>query len=361
MKQILAVIFIFSFATGIITVGFKTVAPQLGISFSPYTSLAPRNGALMISTDGGVTWNNTIIKSGSSSFVTYDIEYYLEGDQLIMLAGTSNGMLGSTDNGVTWSHVASETIQGAVYDIAINSSPRRATIVVAGQNSNGYGAIFRSGNGGETFQQTYTTPTSGTRVVGAIFDAGNSSRVVALTDEGSLITSLDSGFSWGTTLIGEGSGGFRQLVRYPHEPNTLFALSASGLYKSANRGTSWRLLDNELSQYPGATTINAITVSPVAESMYLGTNYGILRSTNRGDSFQEVPFLVPANTIPTTAFATDPSSDSRAYAGVRQQIYETTDGGRSWQVATVEGASYTMTFLSVNPTNTQIVYAGFSN
>ncbi|MEX0916511.1 MAG: hypothetical protein WDZ44_00155 [Candidatus Spechtbacterales bacterium] len=361
MKQILAIILLFSFATGIITVGFKAVAPQLGISFGPYASIAPKNGSLMISTDGGVTWNKTETIAGSNSFVTYDIEYYLEGDQLVILAATSAGMLGSTDNGVTWSPLASNTIQGTVYDIAINSSPRRATIIVAGQNSSGYGAIFRSGNGGETFQQTYTTPSSGERVVGAIFDAGNSSRVVALTDNGSLITSLDSGFSWGTTLVGEGTGGFRELVRYPHEPNTLFAVSSSGLFKSSNRGTTWRSLQNELSQYPGATNINAIAVSPVAESMYLGTDYGILRSTNRGDSFQEIPFLVPASTIPTTAFATDPSSDSRAYAGVYQQMYETTDGGRSWQVAAVEGASYTMTFLSVNPTNTQILYAGFSN
>lgn len=360
MKQILLVILLFSFATGLITVVFKTFAPELGISFNPYESITPRNGMLMISTDGGTSWNQVVTMGGSSSFVTYDIEYYLEGEQLVLLAATSAGMYGSTDNGVTWSHLASDTIQGAVYDIAINPSPRRATIIVAGQGSNGYGAIFRSGNGGQTFQQTYTTSQSGERVAGVLFDAGNASRVVGLTSEGTVLTSLDSGFSWGTNII-EGASDFHTLVRYPHEPNTLFAVSTAGLYKSSNRGTTWRSLQGELSGYSGGNNINAIAVSPVAESVYLGTDYGILRSTNRGDSFQEVPFLVPANTVPTTAFAADPSSDSRAYAGVRQQIYKTTDGGRSWQVAAVEGASYTMSFLSINPVNTQIVYAGFSN
>lgn len=360
MKQILVVILLFSFAVGMITVGLKTVGPELGFSFNPYQDLTPRSGMLMVSTDGGNTWNKTQATTGSGSFIAYDIEYYLEGEQMVMLAATNEGLYGSTDNGLTWSSVAADTLQGGVSDIAINPSSRRATIMVAGRNAAGYGAIFRSGNGGETFQQTYTTPTTSERVVGIIFDTGNASRIVALTNEGSVLTSLDSGFSWGTNLI-EGNGAFRQLVRYPHEPNTLFALSETGLYKSSNRGVTWKPLQDALSVYPGATNVHAIAVSATSESMYLGTDHGILRSSNRGESFQEVPFLVAADTLPTTALASDPTNDSRIYAGVRQQIYQTTDGGRSWKVAAVEGASYTMNFLSINPANPQVLYAGFSN
>jgi len=360
MKQILVVILLFSFAVGMITVGLKTVGSEFGFSFNPYQSMTPRNGMLMVSTDGGNTWNKTATTAGSGTFIAYDIEYYLEGEQLVMLAATNEGLYGSTDNGLTWSPVAADVVLGSVSDVAINPSSRRATIMVAGRSANGYGAIFRSGNGGETFQQTYTTPTTSERVVGIIFDAGNASRVVALTNEGSLLTSLDSGFSWGTNTIG-GNGEFSQLIRYPHEPNTLFALSSTGLYKSSNRGTSWRSLDAELSVYPGATNVHTISVSPISESMYLGTDHGILRSSNRGESFQEIPFLVAADTLPTTALASDPTNDSRIYAGVRQQIYQSTDGGRSWKVVAIEGASYTMNFLSINLANPQVLYAGFSN
>lgn len=363
MRQILVVLILFSFAVGILTVGLKTVAPSfglegLGLSFPQVGTMTPQSGDLWVSSDGGSEWTQARTQNAATSFVINDLEYYVEGEELIMLAASNDGVYGSRDNGLTWSRLFEEWIDGPAYDIAINPSPRRAVILVAGRASNGFGAIFRSGNGGESFQQTYLTPTTSDAVVGVAFDLGNSSRVLGLTRQGIVLASNDSGFSWGTDTLAEGT--FRKLVTYPHEPNTFFALAQRGLYKSSNRGTTWRAIDS-LQQDYGVSEIHSISVSPVAETVYLGTDYGLLRSTNRGESFEPLPFLVPVNTVAVTAVAADPRNDARVWVGVDGQLYRTTDGGRSWQVEAIEGAPGTIRLLSVNPTNLQVLYAGFYN
>lgn len=133
--------------------------------------------------------------------------------------------------------------------------------------------------------------------------------------------------------------------------------------KSANSGSAWVGTGSGLLAY----YVWDIKIDPSNPSIiYAGTRNGVFKSSNGGgnwsainDGIPRIPD-VPTNYQSIISIAIDPSNTSTLYAatgGVPPGgVYKSTDGGSHWVVAGLDGNA--VTALVIDPANPSTVYAG---
>jgi BNR/Asp-box repeat len=93
---------------------------------------------------------------------------------------------------------------------------------------------------------------------------------------------------------------------------------------------------------PDGGPVHALAVAPSAPTVvYVGTGRGVLKSTNRGRSWANAG-LAGRQIV---SLAVDPRAATTAYAargewvdlGYREEVFKTTDGGRTWRPLAVKG------------------------
>lgn len=357
MKQTLVVLFIFTLMVGSLTAIYKLVNPY--VDFASVENLTIlRSGGLFISINGGESWVKPDVKGGKlSNLFVYDFEYYNQDNSLQILLGALNGVYHSGDNGLSWERVYSKYIRRRVFDIAIDTTQLPVVLYIATENNEGRGVIMKSVDGGVTFNPIFTLTTRGEQIIGLALNSVSRSTIFGLTSRGSFLKSIDAGKSWSKIEISVLR--FNKLFVDSKDSRVMYATTlGAGFFRSIDGGSSWENLRTALAPFPGSQVINDFDVSEVLNStIYLGSNFGILRSQDRGVTFQEVPFLIPTGTVPITAVEADSHRLSTVYAGVKNQIYKSVDGASTWQVSAIN-TSGTVNFISVNPSNADIIYAG---
>jgi photosystem II stability/assembly factor-like uncharacterized protein len=164
--------------------------------------------------------------------------------------------------------------------------------------------------------------------------------------------------------------GVNSLVIDPSSPSTLYAQTVStsivsnstvtGLFKSADGAATWQQLGS-------AANAVAIAVDPSRPStIYVGTSQGILKSTDRGETFTDISGNLPVGAV--AKIAVDPSNESTLYIvntspsaaspGSTSIIYKTSDGGTTWNaLPTGLPTNAYVTVLSIAPSSPSTVYA----
>ncbi|MEM1312822.1 MAG: hypothetical protein AAGF07_05165 [Patescibacteria group bacterium] len=125
-------------------------------------------------------------------------------------------------------------------DLAIN--PQNDQIIYVAATDNKVGKVFQSTDGGETFRESYTEVKTNTGVRFITVDPRNPLRVYAVLLGGSLIRSLDGGFTW--QKIRSFKETPVQIGFVPEFNNILFLLFPSqGLAVSSNDGEDFRTVE----------------------------------------------------------------------------------------------------------------------
>jgi len=103
------------------------------------------------------------------------------------------------------------------------------------------------------------------------------------------------------------------------------------------------------------TRITSIAVHPqVAGTVYAGTEAGLFRSTDAGQTWQRVGGALAH--APVTAVATDPDQGRRLYAATENGILWSRNGGQSWHGFGTALPPLVFSVLAVTPTG--MIYAG---
>jgi photosystem II stability/assembly factor-like uncharacterized protein len=296
--------------------------------------------ALYESQDAGDTWRvadyrDEPVLRGKSVFA---IEFSPHTQSLVYLA-TTEGLFVSHDGGLAWERYAeplSELPRGAdLTDITVGPTTHEGELLYLGVFYRSFGRIFKSEDGGITMREVYVTSRPRAGIFFVEQDPVRPERVWAGTGEGILLMSDDFGEQW--RKVREFREFPKTLLINPSSPQELTLLFfGDGMAKSFDGGRTWQDLSGSVKDFPGADEGTSLTRegrSP--RTLYLGSEFGLLRSRNGGFGWAAVPLIIPENELPVTSIATHSFSTAELYAAAGRNVYVSKDLGETWAVRNI--------------------------
>ena len=192
---------------------------------------------------------------------------------------------------------------------------------------------------------------------GTLYSSGHPQPGSDLPDPLGFMVSSDGGDTWEPRAL-TGEVDFHAMAAGSHG-EVVYGWNVAGeagLYRSRDSGHSWQKLPAaELHQLGGVTTLAVSLDDP--EQVWAGTQPGLLRSDDAGDTWEPVHASGPV-----TAIAFDPADVDRALAYLAapdEGLLETNDGGQSWPPLDLAlGEDDAVTHLTIHPDEPDVVYAG---
>lgn len=237
----------------------------------------------------------------------------------------------------SWKSIGPTNRGGRMISLAFN--PQNPKTIYAGSASGGLWRSFNQGEGASWHRISTGHPTLG---VGAIaFNPSDSNYI----------------------FIGMGEVYRQEASTGGLDQRTFRGSYGNGILRSSDGGVSWdKVLDWEYSDKQGVQVIRVNPQRP--NSVWAGTSRGLYRSLNGGDSWELMKDLAMITDIEINPLDTNVIHMSCGnFYSSGHGIYRSIDGGINWIKATGElPASYGgKALLSMSPENPDIVYAGIGN
>jgi len=280
------------------------------------------------------------------------------GDSQVIYAGTQHGPYRSTDGGEHWTALGFPDAGMTVWSLLFH--PRDASALYAGTVP---AAVYKSDDGGDTWRRLPALSAPGrvtmsfpTRVTRLAADPSHPHELYAGLEVDGVQRSLDGGESWEDM-----SHDLVKLAERPHlksrivsdtdiegmmdahalcvssaQPGTVFLALRMGLFRSADRGTTWE--DMEIGRFSPLTYARDVQVSPHdARTLYAclspaarSEDGSLYRSDDLGGTWRRVDRGVMARST-MMAMALHAKDPNQVYCATRSgQVFGTQDGGGSW-------------------------------
>jgi photosystem II stability/assembly factor-like uncharacterized protein len=308
----------------------------------------PANGGLYVTTDGGNTWTATGAGLGT---MAVRLPIFVPGSPSIMYLGAGpGGVYKSIDGGANWSAAGASMASVPVFTLVFD--PATSQKIYAGTDS-GHGSLWKSTDGGSTWQASASGLTSG-YVNRITFGAG---KLWAATDRG-LYSSSDGAATWVLTSTGLPEGWDNVVKGVSYDSHTVLACPYGvGLMKSIDGGATWTEANTGITAWE---MFGVVATASGPSKLYCIGDPGLpFTSADDGSSWTRVSEGLLASNR-GIRLAPDPQAPETLFLSTDGNgIFKTTDGGATWSKAGNPSPDYGYG-LTVDPTNSQIVYAGGS-
>lgn len=358
----------------------------------PFLVYAIRPSRFARSANGGMTWEEL----DAPAWPVHQLVAHPRFPRTVF-ALTDEGLFQSTNTGWSWKLVQGRGLpaQYRAHRLVIDPlAPRR--LYLALQNlATGTPRLFKSPNGGATWQPIDNGPLAGKPIL-AIAPRPGSSRILYVATAEDVYKSVNGGRSW--TAVGHAGGvqGITHLLAVqPDRPNIVYTAGGAGVFRSQDAGSTWTLLPGlpersavlTLLAIPGSlfagvtafnhpggvfkstdggTTwafssrgIHALTSSSIQfgepGTLWIVADFVLFRSTDQGLTWSPV-HPNPGPAIPVVTVATDPSDRSNVFVLISDgALWRSHDGGETWEAG---GSAEMQTFdLEVDPQTPSTLYA----
>ncbi len=315
-------------------------------------------GGMFRSRDLGESWLNAdvgLFLSGAVSVAVSPV------DPNSLMLGTDGVLLVSRNGGRRWDRAAPEELSGAVFAVAFSpdgvsalcSTPRgifrndngewqlaSAPAGAAPSRAIVYGAtpgiayligqrdFFRSDDGGRQWtRMEHENPQA--EFTALIVEREPQELLLAIIS-GQVMGSVDQGRTWMRRDAGLRGAGAEALASDPFAAGRLWVASGGQLYRSDDRGMSWRSIGRALPE-PG-TSVRGIAARADAKTLLIATQRGVYRSVDAGQTWLLTESNLPVH-LEAGMLARDPSDPNTVYVGFALMPY-----GQIWKAA-IEGGS----------------------
>lgn len=278
----------------------------------------------------------------------------------IIYVATNDYIYKTRDGGETWENLSKGMSHSRVISLAID--PTYPATVYAGTKGD---AVYKSYDGG----QRWTSLRNGlddvtiTSVVNQfVFDPSDSSHLFVATTMG-VFESQNGGEAWQKRM-----DGMKEVLMVvtlaldPTRPNIMYAGTSGGVYKTYNRGMRWEKVNNglvspEILQSSRALGVTVIQVDPhEPDTVYAATLNGIYKSTNGAQSWTRIAESLPDQMI--SAMILDRSTPGVIYVATREGVHKSEDAGKSWKAMNNGLATLNVRSLAQSPIDPKTWYVG---
>lgn len=295
------------------------------------------------------------------------------------------GLWKTTNNGTTFKPIFDTYRISSIGDIAL--APSNPNIIYVGtgepnnrQSSTFGGGVFKSTDGGETFEYVGLKETQS---IGRIVVHPKDPNIVYVAAVGHLFgpnkerglyKTTDGGKTWTNTNFINEDTGFTDVVMHPTNPNILFAASyqrrrqpwgfngggpGSGIWKTTDGGKTWtKLTGNGLPNNPiiGRIGLDISRSNPniIMASIEVGPSGGTGAGVNEDGSLQQPGQGRGGGGGRGAGRGEAPKPDPN-----KSGIWRSEDGGNTWKFLSNDGDRWMYySQIRIDPTNPQIVYQG---
>mgnify|MGYP001809564914 CR=1 FL=1 len=306
---------------------------------------AINDGGVWMSADKGSTWKQVSLvptisgKPGTIGGLDVNILTADPQDSAAVYLGTVDRGLYYTyniNNG--WTEVKSLG-RGTINDVKVDPKSK-CTIFAAVTNR-----LYRSIDCGRSWQQTYYDNNTGVAVSAIAIDHYNSNNVYIGTSRGDIIKSIDRGVSWRT--IRRVDENIARLIISPQDSRLIYvATTKNNIYSfSSNTVTNpnnsadieknfavddWLDLGSVLKEFNLGANFRDIVVSAGDGTLFLATEKAIVRSPDRGITWENIKLITPEKDAIINAVAVNPKDSKEIYYVTNTTFFRSLDAGATW-------------------------------
>ena len=313
------------------------------------------------------------------------IEFDPFNENVFWVGSPGGGLWKTSDGGLSWNTNTDNLPVLGVSDILIHPTNTDIMYIATGDAHGGdtYSiGVLKSTNGGVTWDTTglsYNVSQSN-EISKLEMNPNYPDSIFAVTGDNILLT-VDGGGSW--TIVGP-NGRWRDIHYKPGNTNVLYAMKqtsgSSNVYRSIDAGATWQVCNNGVSNSNKRRPLIAVTpANPEVVYALFSDNgwgfHGIYKSIDGGDNWSlqsNTPNILGRDTDGTStggqswydmSLAVSNEDENHLYVG-GINLWESTDGGITWEVSGSSGNSSDYSYMHVdqhatefNPLN-NIAYAG---
>lgn len=278
----------------------------------------------------------------------------------ILYVATNEYIYKSRDGGATWENLSRGMSHSRVIALAVD--PLYPATVYAGTKGD---AVYKSYDGGQrwvSLRAGLDDITISSVVNQFVFNPMDNTHLFVATTMG-IFETRNSGETWQKRM-----DGMKEVLMVvtlaldPTRPAIMYAGTSGGVYKTVNRAGRWEKANNglvppEMVKSSRALGVTVMQVDPFApDTVYAATLAGIYKSTDAGGSWTRIAQSLPDQMI--SAMVLDRTQAGTLYVASREGVHKSTDGGATWKALSSGLASLNIRSLIQSPTDPRLWYVG---
>lgn len=315
-------------------------------------------GNILKSTDGGKNWETKVKVSEKTNIAGVNVlsmAIDLEDTQKIYVGTKEDGIFFTRNGGESWEKL--DFPPAKVYGLAIDNINTR--IIYATGVWQGRGKIYKTENGGGDWEEIYTEPADGTVIVSLAISPKNSQLLYAGTSGGVIFKTTNGGQTW--VNLFKASGPVTSIAFDPSDDNIVyFLVQKQGTLRTKDGGLNFDDLEKSVQDskiMAGGELFSIAIDSRQPGLLYLGTDKGIIKSTDFGDSWNALNVLESSREFPIRAIAINPKNSSEIIYSAAQAVYKSIDGGVQWSTSQLQSKGV-VNVIQYDPLDPAVIYLG---
>ena len=278
----------------------------------------------------------------------------------IMYVATNDYIYKTRDGGRTWTNLSKGMSYSRVIAMAID--PVYPATVYAGTKGD---AVYKSHDGG----QRWVSMRSGlddatiTSVVNQfLFDPSDAQHIFLATTMG-VFETKNGGEQWVKKM--EGMKEVLMVVTLgmdPTRPSILYAGTSGGVYKSVDQAGHWEKMNNglvppDMLKTSRALNVTSILVDPYEpDTVYAATLAGLYKSTDAGKAWKRIGESLSDQMI--VAMVLDRARRGTIYITGRDGVHRSEDAGATWKLVNSGFVTTNIRTIAQSATEPKVFYAG---